>query len=141
MTDEYYSSRPYAVCFKANGPWYIAVKVKASAYTNLSDIGVAVGADVWSEPETTGYLGPVGSEIASIDLQAARLLTHERDEADRRAGAAEREKVYFVNSYKRQQEWLDEAKQAAGYHVNVSFDDVWAEALAALLARRAEAPK
>lgn len=36
------------------------------------------------------------------------------------------------------QEWLDKAKRAAGAHYNTSFDDVWAEALAALKEKRAQ---
>ena len=41
---------------------------------------------------------------------------------------------YFENAYRSHQHWNDEAKRAAGFHANVSFDDVWAKALAALKA-------
>ena len=36
-------------------------------------------------------------------------------------------------SERRHRSWLDDAKRAAGYTSNAIFDDVWAEALAALL--------
>jgi hypothetical protein len=42
----------------------------------------------------------------------------------------------FEDALRKHQHWNDEAKRAAGYHVNVSFDDVWADALAALLEKR-----
>lgn len=32
---------------------------------------------------------------------------------------------YFQDAYTKNTDWLDEAKRAAGYHVNTSFDDVW----------------
>jgi hypothetical protein len=34
-------------------------------------------------------------------------------------------------SARRRSEWLDEAKRAAGFSSNTSFDDVWAKCLAA----------
>lgn len=34
---------------------------------------------------------------------------------------------------RRRREWLDEAKRAAGFNSNTSFDDVWAAALATFL--------
>ena len=43
---------------------------------------------------------------------------------------------YFEESAAARRSWTDEAKRAAGYHTNVSFDDVWRDALAALLAKR-----
>lgn len=61
-----------------------------------------------------------------------RQLTAERDEADRRAGAAERQLVSLREDANRHQQWLDNAKRAAGHSVNTSFDIVWADALAAL---------
>jgi hypothetical protein len=33
---------------------------------------------------------------------------------------------------RRQREWTDKAKRDAGFHVNATFDDVWAKALEAL---------
>lgn len=47
---------------------------------------------------------------------------------------------YFEDAYRSHGHWNDEAKRAAGYHVNVSFDDVWAEALAAVLEKRGPTP-
>lgn len=44
------------------------------------------------------------------------------------------------DSQNRRNSWLDKAKREAGYHPNVSFDEVWAEALAALKATRGDFP-
>ena len=63
-------------------------------------------------------------------------LKTERDEADRRAGAAERRLAELEESARRQRAWLENAKADAGYHTNESFDVVWAAALAALLRER-----
>ena len=57
-------------------------------------------------------------------------LREERDEADRRAGAAERSLSYLQDSENARKSWLSDAKKAWGYHDNVSFDVIWAEALA-----------
>jgi hypothetical protein len=74
-------------------------------------------------------------------LDWAKQLEAELDDADRRAGAAERvlagirEDVYRVDQCRAAQ------KTAAGYHRNVSFDVVWDEALAALLEKRGPLPE
>jgi hypothetical protein len=79
----------------------------------------------------------VGTEWeAELRLSDLRGLLAELDEADRRAGAAERQNEYLQDSQSRRTQWLDKAKNDAGYHRNVSFDDVWREALTALKARR-----
>lgn len=77
------------------------------------------------------------TETPTVDVSA---LIHERDEADRRAGAAERLNAHLEKSASLTRSWLDEAKRAAGYSANVSFDVVWAEALAALLEKRSQPP-
>jgi hypothetical protein len=59
-------------------------------------------------------------------------LTAERDNADRRAGAAERRMEDYQDTSIRRDQWLRKAKEDAGYHYNTSFDVVWADALAAL---------
>lgn len=53
--------------------------------------------------------------------------------ADELSGRLLRENEYLQDSASRRESWLREAKRAAGYSVTVSFDQVWAEALAALL--------
>lgn len=61
------------------------------------------------------------------------------DEQDHIIAGLVRETVrlqYFEDAYRKQQQWTDEAKRAAGYHVNKSFDDVWNAALAALIEKR-----
>jgi hypothetical protein len=65
----------------------------------------------------------------------------ERDEADRRAGAAERELADLKDRQMKADMWEEEAKAAAGYHRYDTFDDVWAEALAALKEKQARVAK
>ena len=50
----------------------------------------------------------------------------ELDEADRRAGAAERKLAYYIDWHEKNQAWLSEAKRAEGYGNNTPFDEVWA---------------
>lgn len=61
--------------------------------------------------------------------QMVETLRAERDEADRRAGAAERQGASLQDDSMRRTSWLSKAKDQAGYHSNVSFDVVWAEVL------------
>ena len=79
-------------------------------------------------------------EALEILRERVASLEKERDEADRRAGAAERRMADYVDYRIKSTQWTDEAKRAAGYHVNVSFDEVWAEALAALIEKRGAKP-
>lgn len=73
-----------------------------------------------------GYMGEAADRIAA--------LLSERDEADRRAGAAERRNASELADLKDcvqgQTEWLREAKAERGYSDEVSFDRVWAEVCA-----------
>lgn len=57
-------------------------------------------------------------------------LTKELHDADRRAGAAEREMEYLKEDALNRDSWLRKAKQQWGVDYNVSFDVVWAQALA-----------
>lgn len=65
-----------------------------------------------------------------------KTLEDERDEADRRAGASERQQEDLKDSAIKRKHWLSNAKGEAGYDDYVSFDIVWAETLA--LARKAK---
>lgn len=56
-------------------------------------------------------------------------LRRERDEADRRAGAAERRLAYEVDARTRREAWLRKAKSQWGASSDCSFDLVWADAL------------
>jgi len=73
---------------------------------------------------------------ASAQARMAELET-ERDDADRRAGAAERLLEGKTDSIIKRERWLRDAKEARGYHQNISFDRVWADTCAA--ADRAQA--
>ena len=59
-----------------------------------------------------------------------KRLKAERDEADRRAGAAARQMADMQDTITRRQTWLFEAKREWGVDDNISFDVVWKEALA-----------
>lgn len=54
------------------------------------------------------------------------------EEADRRAGAAERLRAQDQESIQARKRWLKKAKAEAGYDDSVSFDVVWKDALAAM---------
>jgi DNA-binding protein H-NS len=78
-------------------------------------------------------------EITRLE-NAVRTVTRERDEADRRAGAAERQLANASADLQRLTDWRDKQKEAAGYHRNISFDVVWQEALTAMLTTRGRRP-
>tara|TARA_B100000749_G_scaffold280829_1_gene279097 strand:+ start:109 stop:711 length:603 start_codon:yes stop_codon:yes gene_type:complete len=59
------------------------------------------------------------------------------DEADRRAGAAERKYNSFMEERSRYQNLLRQRKLDAGYDNSVSFDKIWDDALKALKEKRA----
>lgn len=67
----------------------------------------------------------------SVEAWAGKCasLEAERDEADRRAGAAERQLERYREQDFHHTLWNDKAKEEAGYHRNVSFDVVWKETL------------
>ena len=62
--------------------------------------------------------------------QRVAELEMERDEADRRAGAAERGYASYLDAAVARDSWLKKAKAQWGADSNISFDVVWAEALA-----------
>lgn len=65
------------------------------------------------------------------------LLQSQIDEADRRAGAAERKYNAYIEERDRYQRLLKQRKLDAGYDNSVSFDKVWDDALNALIEKRA----
>ncbi len=78
------------------------------------------------------------SLVTAASAQARiAALEAERDDADRRAGAAERLLEGKTDRIIKRERWLRDAKEARGYHQNISFDRVWADTCAA--ADRAQA--
>ena len=71
--------------------------------------------------------------------QQLATVEKERDEADRRAGAAERYLEQLRQDDVATRRWLKRMKQEWGVHENTTFDHVWAECLA--LKSAAAAPK
>jgi DNA repair exonuclease SbcCD ATPase subunit len=57
------------------------------------------------------------------------FIIQERDDADRRAGAAERKLEDMEETKRRHKFWLSQTKKEAGYADNISFDIVWADIL------------
>jgi len=69
------------------------------------------------------------TELSAVTAQRDAAVKALED-ADRRAGTAERFLAYEKDSTQKRESWLREAKQAWGVHYNVSFDVVWEECLA-----------
>ena len=57
-------------------------------------------------------------------------LRAERDDADRRSGAAERSLEHAQDTISRHRSWTGEAKKQWGVDDSISFDKVWEECLA-----------
>lgn len=68
----------------------------------------------------------LAEQVATLTAQLA-AVTAERDEADRRAGAAERRNEFLQDSVSRRADWLARAKDAEGFSQNGSFDELWAK--------------
>lgn len=105
---------------------------KPEQYAGASPKAIAAG----STAQMMYFVEDAQADIATL-LGEIDRLTRERDEADRAAGAAARRIADLEDTAIKRSNWLREAKAAAGYTDNTSFDDVWAEALAALLEKRA----
>ncbi len=71
----------------------------------------------------------VATALTALQAENERMR-EERDNADRLAGAAERELADKSDSLRTMSAWRDRQKEARGYHRNVSFDTVWAETCA-----------
>ncbi|MCP1550650.1 MULTISPECIES: hypothetical protein [Methylorubrum] len=85
----------------------------------------------WHETQVEDLLDLLRIEREAKDSALADLqrVEAERDEADRRAGAAEREAESDREGTRKRNSWLHQAKLQAGYSTGVSFDKVWAETL------------
>ena len=78
-------------------------------------------------PESNG-IQKAATELRRLDSEIERLCK-ERNEADQRAGAAEREKLGLHDDVKRFEREIRRITEEWGAHRNTSFDDVWQEAL------------
>ena len=78
----------------------------------------------------TGTPPSVGVRTEDTDKdETIRKLRADLAEADRRAGAAERENAQLRESEAKRHWWLSKAKEEAGFTDRDSFDDVWAHVL------------
>ncbi len=75
------------------------------------------------------HTGKQQERITELSAKVAEL-ERERDEADRRAGAAERAATQLREEASKRAYWLREAKAQAGYNDRISFDVVWDETFA-----------
>lgn len=73
-------------------------------------------------------LNQVRSDHTALSFRCL-AAERDRDEADRRAGAAERLAAPTEEKYASLVAWRDRQKAEAGYDRSVSFDTVWAETL------------
>jgi len=64
------------------------------------------------------------TQVRDINTMLAGLRA-ERDEADRRAGSAERRLAFEEDTNRKRRQWNDEQKRARGYSTNDTFDKVW----------------
>lgn len=104
----------------------------------LAGIEARENAIVWTSRSQTDealkdaeirFLGAMRSDIPWLRA-LVKTLADERDEADRRAGAAERRMADLQEEASSRRQWLSKAKRQWGVPDAVSFDTVWAEALA-----------
>ena len=68
--------------------------------------------------------------LTDEEIKQVAELEKERDEADRRAGAAERAYKTYLDAAVARDSWLRKAKAQWGADSSISFDVVWSEALA-----------
>lgn len=94
----------------------------AAAFAAIEEI---VRASPLTAQQNVAFLVHTEALVARFAAVAA-----ERDEADRRAGAAERRLGHLEEAERKTQRWLAERKEELGYDLGVSFDTVWAETLA-----------
>lgn len=90
---------------------------RSTGFSGIPDSEIQQGARLSPPPE---------NQSLASELEALR---GERDEADRRAGAAERRLAYEVDARCGRDAWLRKAKEKWGVSSDCSFDLVWAEAL------------
>lgn len=95
---------------------------------------------IWVRYSPTGKGAEVYTEAPSdldekdkpyVFADVHQAVVAERDEADRRAGAAERELGWLKDESRSRNQWLSEAKRKAGCEDHISFDRVFEDLLAA----------
>lgn len=97
--------------------------------TILEDGVAVIGSEMYDRLQGEWIRRSLGDEML-------KQVKSDMAASDARAGKAERmledERQFSLG----RANWLQDAKQAAGYHYNTSFDEVWADALQALLEKR-----
>lgn len=83
-----------------------------------------------NKEELAAQLGDVGNPLFVTVARMLGKLKRQLDEADRRAGAAERLLDYEKSKTEERESWLRKAKEEWGVNNYISFDRVWEEALA-----------
>lgn len=83
-----------------------------------------------NKEELATQLGGVGRPLFVTVARMLGRLKRQLDEADRRAGAAERLLDYEKSKTAAREDWLRKAKEQWGVSTYISFDHVWEKALA-----------
>lgn len=91
-------------------------------------MNVAIQESIRSSEAKWSMIADLSKSCADLEAENTRLQ-EQVDDADRRAGAAERLLAFANDSIQKRRQWLDRAKDTLGYHRNVSFDRVWADTL------------
>lgn len=95
----------------------------------------------FGDPATQGnaWKSAVCTELCYLHTRVQKLEA-ERDEADRRAGSAERRMAGLNDDVRRFEAARRRMKAQWGVHDNVSFDDVWQQALDAKASQAQRVP-
>lgn len=121
--------------WEADGPNWNQI-IWSSAGNRVCFMAHSNGLDVARDTATARFIAAsrdlVPALLAERDAALAEVsrLTAERDEADRRAGAAERGWEADKETLATYRRHRDKLKEERGYNPNVSFDTVWKETCA-----------
>ncbi len=85
--------------------------------------------DLQAANESLKFERDLWKEKCARGIETIQKLEAERDDADRRAGAAERMACRRVEEGRARESWLRKAKEQWGVDQNVSFDVCWSQAL------------
>lgn len=136
MTDDERLAEIKKLCDAATpGPWTVDHLLKVRTPLDDGKGFVAVGDGSYTLPrnrvqeEANARFIAAARTAVPLLLGMVEALRRERDEADRRAGAAKRKLEALEEQERRRDQWMREQKQALGYALNVSFDDVWVDVL------------
>lgn len=99
--------------------------IRLAAICDLETTGhVTLSADDWRVVEDLARIGRNACDDGL--LERLRTAERERDEADRRAGVAERKLEHLEDRQRKADAWMRERKAEVGVSESAPFDDAWA---------------